>query len=189
MLSEKAGLGKLEGVTGLFKKMLEKLNTAMECKILCEPLVDPVILKSGNTINGEVFSKIKKDPFDCTKDCKDKIPNLLAKEIAEIIKNTENELQNLPIALPPSKTPENPLIHLLPPSSLFSISNKENLPPCASMPSLTYPMNKAVDENLYHSSLSLHESYLESLNDVSMSLGTGKMMIQIVNAVHNEDSQ
>jgi len=82
-------------VTDLFESTLEQLNAAMECKILCEPLVDPVILKSGNTVSGGVLKDFERDPFDNTKDCKERIPNLLAKEVSEIIKNAKDHLSSI----------------------------------------------------------------------------------------------
>jgi len=42
-----------------------------------------------------VFRDLRKDPFDNTKDCEERIPNLLAKEVIEIIKNSEKRLQTL----------------------------------------------------------------------------------------------
>jgi len=121
-LSEMVGNGKYEGISQLFKSTLEQLKIVMECKVILDPLVDPVILKSGNTVSGKVFKDLKKDPFDNTKDCKERIPNLLAKEVIEILKYTKNKLKSLPKAVKSYKSTQTSPISLpttvhLPPKS------------------------------------------------------------------------
>ena len=128
ILSEVVRNNKNERITKLFESTLEQLNTAMECNILCETLVDPVILKSGNTISGVVFQGLERDPFDNTKDCKERIPNLLAKEVIEIIKNSKKRLQtlllqqNVPISNPPPQQPPNLISGYRPQPNLESLN-------------------------------------------------------------------
>jgi hypothetical protein len=57
----------IRGSGVLLSKLLSKISSLFECSISCQPMRNPVILKSGNTIDEEVFNRLRVDPFDKSK--------------------------------------------------------------------------------------------------------------------------
>jgi hypothetical protein len=91
-ISEKDGESK---VANILEGLLEKLSDQLMWPINLIPIKNPVILKSGITIDEDIFKKLDKDPFDSTKACDLTIPNLLAKNLKDIINDTKKQMDEL----------------------------------------------------------------------------------------------
>ena len=75
----------------MYSSLIYKINNILDWPITLDRLVNPIILPSGVTIEEYCFDKLinKKDPYDKNLIVKNKIYNRIAKNINEIIKQSD----------------------------------------------------------------------------------------------------
>ena len=70
-------------------KLLTSLEEHLQCPILLETFQNPVLTPSGNTVEGSVMKTLVQnkalDPFTRNGVCKELIPNLLVRQISELV--------------------------------------------------------------------------------------------------------
>jgi hypothetical protein len=79
----------------ILNSLVAKLKAQLECPINYSPIENPVILKSGITVDENTFDKLDRDPFDNTKKCDQKIKNLFFKEIKEITSHACEQISQI----------------------------------------------------------------------------------------------
>ena len=79
---------------GAYNELVSKLKQLFECPLSLDQLENPIILPSGITIQEEMFNKLKnqKDPYDWNLTIKSKVFNRFAKDVIEIVRNSENAI-------------------------------------------------------------------------------------------------
>ena len=79
------------------ENIFSDFDALLECSICWTKMQSPVILKSGNTVCEGCFKTLKRDPFDSTKRCNEKIKNIFCLNVIGVLDSVQSRYYNMKI--------------------------------------------------------------------------------------------